>query len=295
MIKDLLMDLTNYFCIFSWENGKDKRHFKLCADGTIEDLFGSKGNDNERFWQQNDEQTISLLSSAQKVTSIFKLQKNSDEDYSIWLGDVQGKAIKLKLICVRKQSDLFEAKTKLRHREQIKKGLLEVGNNTYGTVNLIDGQYGKVVIGDYCSIAGGVYFVIGNHRIDLATTYPFATLKKFYSLDIDMPDHYSNGVTVVGNDVWIGQNVMIMSGVQIGDGAIIASNAVVTKNVEPYSIVGGNPAKHIKYRIENPEHRQKMQEIAWWNWSEDKIMENIEDIMSPNISQFIKKFYHSNN
>ena len=103
-------------------------------------------------------------------------------------------------------------------------------------------------------------------------------------------DHVLKNPTRVGNDVWIGNNVQIMAGVTIGDGAVIATGAVVTKDVEPYAIVGGNLAKLIRYRIADSTSRKQMQEIAWWNWSEELIAERLDEIMSKDILAFIKEF-----
>ena len=95
----------------------------------------------------------------------------------------------------------------------------------------------------------------------------------------DAADGYQ---VIIGNDVWIGANVIILPGVNIGHGAVIAAGAVVTKDVEPYAIVGGVPAKLIKYRF-NAEERQKLLSIAWWNWSLDKIEKNIELFYQPQV------------
>jgi len=130
----------------------------------------------------------------------------------------------------------------------------------------------KLIIGSYCSIGSGAIFMMaGNqgHRHDWVATFPF-----FYQDNesfVDAKDGFKKaGDTVVGNDVWIGTEAIIMSGVSIGDGAIIASRAVVTKDVEPYSIVGGNPAKHIRFRF-NDDEIKKLREMKWWNWNENKL------------------------
>jgi chloramphenicol O-acetyltransferase type B len=91
-----------------------------------------------------------------------------------------------------------------------------------------------------------------------------------------------SGDTVIGNDVWIGTEAMIMSGVKVGDGAIIASRAVVTKDVEPYSIVGSNPARHIRYRFSEPEIAQLL-EIKWWEWNEEQLKGAMEWLCSSDI------------
>lgn len=130
----------------------------------------------------------------------------------------------------------------------------------------------RLIIGNYCSIgSGAVFMMAGNqgHNLSWASTFPF-----FYQDDETFSgaqDAFErSGDTVVGNDVWIGSEAMIMSGVTIGDGAVIASRAVVTKDVEPYSIVGSNPAKHIRYRF-SEEERSMLLEMQWWGWSDEQI------------------------
>jgi acetyltransferase-like isoleucine patch superfamily enzyme len=124
---------------------------------------------------------------------------------------------------------------------------LEIGKKTYGSINFTDLHTSDYMlkIGSYCSIASGVMFLLGaEHNTSLISTYPFKIMR--YGAK---KEGLSKGDIVVGNDVWIGMNAIICSGIEIGQGAVIAAGSVVTKNVEPYSIVGGNPAKHIKYRF----------------------------------------------
>ena len=99
---------------------------------------------------------------------------------------------------------------------------------------------------------------------------------------MDGKNYPTKGNTEIGNDVWIGFNSTIMPGIKIGDGAIIATNSTVTKNVEPYTIVGGNPAKEIKKRF-TKEQIEKLLEIKWWNWEIEKITKNVENLTSENI------------
>ena len=96
------------------------------------------------------------------------------------------------------------------------------------------------------------------------------------------------GDIIIGNDVWIGAKSTIMSGVKIGDGVIIAAGALVTKDVEPYSVVGGNPAKHIKYRFDE-EQIVDLLKIKWWEWNEDMIKEEAMLLWSRDINFFIGK------
>lgn len=142
----------------------------------------------------------------------------------------------------------------------------------------------KLIIGKFCSIASGAVFLMaGNqgHRKDWISTYPFYYLDEFKDTNAKDGIKFS-GDTVIGNDVWIGTEAIIMSGVKIGDGAIIGSRAIVTKDVQPYTIVGGNPAKVIKRRFTDEEIKMLL-EIRWWNWDLEKIKEYMPLITSNNI------------
>lgn len=138
----------------------------------------------------------------------------------------------------------------------------------------------KLIIGKYCSIGSGAVFVMaGNqgHRMDWTSTFPF-----YYQANIfkEAKNPYEKvGNTSIGHDVWIGSEAMIMPGITIGSGAVIAARAVVTKNVEPYSVVGGNPAEHIKYRF-SKEKVAELLKLKWWNWSEEKIKANMPFLCS---------------
>lgn len=137
----------------------------------------------------------------------------------------------------------------------------------------------KLIIGKFCQIATGVRFIMNgsNHAMNGISTYPFKVFGEAWS---SAPmDAVSKGDTVIGNDVWIGNSVTIMQGIKIGDGAIIGTNALVTKDVEPYTVVGGNPAKLIRKRFD-AETIDFLLELAWWNWPVEKITENLQAIIS---------------
>jgi acetyltransferase-like isoleucine patch superfamily enzyme len=126
-------------------------------------------------------------------------------------------------------------------------GKVIVGKKTYGTLNITDFSHldVKLKIGSYCSISLGVQFLLGGeHQINSISTYPFKVICFGYEYEAG-----SKGDIVVGDDVWIGINAVICSGVKIGQGAIVAAGSVVTKEVPPYAVVGGNPAKVIRYRF----------------------------------------------
>ncbi len=128
----------------------------------------------------------------------------------------------------------------------------------------------KLIIGKFCQIATGVKFIMNgaNHGLRGFTTYPFKIFGHEFC-DLPLLGH-NKGDTIIGNDVWIGNNVTFMPGIKVGDGAIIASNSVVTSNVEPYTIVGGNPACIIRKRFDE-ETISRLMQIQWWDWSIDKI------------------------
>jgi len=142
----------------------------------------------------------------------------------------------------------------------------------------------KLIIGKFCMIASGVTFIMNgaNHLTDAASTYPFAIFGNGWEKAMDGKTYPIKGDTVIGNDVWIGYNATIMPGVQVGDGAIIASNSTVVKNVAPYSIVGGNPAKEVKKRF-SEEEIQHLLNIKWWDWDMEKITQNLDKLTSNRI------------
>lgn len=165
-----------------------------------------------------------------------------------------------------------------------------VGTGTYGSeyINILNwNQETDLIIGNYCSIANPVTVLLGgNHNMDRVTTFPFGIINGIGPMPNE--DAYSNGNVIVGNDVWIGHNVTIMSGVTIGDGSVIAACSVVTKDVPPYTIVGGNPIKIIKQRFSD-EQITKLLQIQWWNWDFDKITKFADLLLNPDIDAFINK------
>jgi virginiamycin A acetyltransferase len=142
----------------------------------------------------------------------------------------------------------------------------------------------KLIIGKFCMIASDVKFIMNgaNHLTTAISSFPFAIFGEDWKNAMDGKEYPSKGNTEIGNDVWIGFNSTIMPGIKIGDGAIIGANSTVTKNVEPYTIVGGNPAKEIKKRF-SKEQIELLLEIKWWNWEIEKITENVQNLTSENI------------
>ena len=148
----------------------------------------------------------------------------------------------------------------------------------------------KLMIGKFCSIACGAKFIFNsaNHTLTSLSTYPFPIFFEEWELDRkDVANAWDNkGNIVIGNDVWIGYEAVILAGVTIGDGAIIGTRAVVTKDVSPYTIVGGVPAKLIRKRF-SENVINTLLEIKWWDWSREKISEKIHAIQTGEINQLL--------
>lgn len=146
----------------------------------------------------------------------------------------------------------------------------------------------RLIIGKFCSIACGAKFIFtsANHTLKSLSTYPFPIFFEEWNLDKgQVASAWDNkGDIVIGNDVWIGYEAIILSGVHIGDGAIIGTRAVVTKDIPPYTVVGGIPAKEIKKRFDE-ETINKLQKIQWWNWSFDKIQQFLPYIMNGEVDK----------
>lgn len=141
----------------------------------------------------------------------------------------------------------------------------------------------RLKIGKFCSVACGAKFLFtsGNHSLRSLSTYTFPIFYEQWGLDPkNIRDAWDNkGDIVIGNDVWIGYEAVILSGVTVGDGAVIGTRAVVTKDVPPYTIVGGVPARPIRRRFD-PQTIARLEELRWWDWEEERITRNLSAIQS---------------
>jgi len=162
----------------------------------------------------------------------------------------------------------------------------ELGVGTYGIPVVHDWDEGTTLrIGAYCSIAGNVQiFLGGQHRIDWVSSYPF---------QVFLPEakHIKNpcgsrGDVVIGSDVWLCSNCTILSGVTVGHGAVIASGAVISRDVAPYAVMAGNPARNVRWRFDEP-IRLALLESSWWEWPEEEIRQIVDKLCSDNIDEFI--------
>jgi acetyltransferase-like isoleucine patch superfamily enzyme len=153
-------------------------------------------------------------------------------------------------------------------------------------------------IGKYCSLGADIKFAFfGKHDYDLVTTYPFTAFYNKWKTDTpNCPTYHEGSIIeskiqpapiIVENDVWISNKVTIRQGVTVGSGAVIALNSLVVKDVPPYAIVGGNPAKIIKYRFK-PQQIENLLQISWWNWSDDEVASILPLLLSYDIDKFIE-------
>ncbi|MFG0800834.1 CatB-related O-acetyltransferase [Leclercia sp. GLN_9] len=263
---------------------------RLLDDGSI---YGHS-NDNEYSWMMVNG-VLSFLTKDGRVSTEFSKPFLEDGKLT-FVGDFLLRPnlnIKHKIQEIdfsRESLGEYPANTKNALKSLIAKYKWEVGDHTYGIPKIFEAGMAHLEIGKFCSLASGINIILGNHNINTATTYPFTSLKKYWpgAIRDNISDHHTNGDIIIGNDVWIGSNATIMSGVTIGDGAVVAANSVVTKNVEPYSIVGGSPAKLLRMR-HSSNTIDALLKIKWWDWSDDIIDERIKYLLS-DIDDFINRF-----
>ncbi len=168
------------------------------------------------------------------------------------------------------------------------------------TVELGDYSYlgprcivGDATIGKFCAIAAEVRIGAPNHPMDRPSMHRFSYCPEYYSADAvrdqSFFDERKEDRAVIGHDVWIGHGVIVLPGVKVGDGAVLAAGAVITKDVQPYTIVGGVPAKFIRERFTR-DIAEKLASIAWWDWPFETIMERLADFQSNDIEAFCERW-----
>jgi acetyltransferase-like isoleucine patch superfamily enzyme len=165
-----------------------------------------------------------------------------------------------------------------------------IGRWSYGDIVLHAWDEGAprtfLTLGAFCSVADRVHVLLGQgHRSDWVTTFPFSTWAAGAGLSGPPP---SKGDVHIGNDVWIGAEAMILSGVTIGDGAIVAAGAVVSRDVEPYAVVAGNPAREIRKRHDD-DTIARLPRVRWWDWSDDEIAGLLPLLYSPDVEGFLRE------
>lgn len=162
-----------------------------------------------------------------------------------------------------------------------------IGRGTYGAPSIRSlGEGSTLKMGSFCSISSGVQiFLGGEHRTDWVTTYPFNIMWKAGHMIKGHPG--TKGDVIIGNDVWIGAEAIILSGVTIGDGAAIAARSVVTRDIPPYTIAGGNPARMIRKRFDE-NTIQRLLSVRWWDWDDALIESYLPMLLNNDIQGFLE-------
>ena len=175
-------------------------------------------------------------------------------------------------------------------RDQITGDQFKIGAFTYGLPEVFNyDNSSRLTIGRYCSFAAQVAIILGGeHRLDTVTTYPFPEIADPWPETENIPAMTgSKGEVVIGSDVWVGFGATILSGVRIGHGAAIGARALVTRDVPPYAIVGGNPARTIRMRFD-ADTVARLLKLAWWDWPEEKVRENVHLICGSDIEALLR-------
>jgi chloramphenicol O-acetyltransferase type B len=161
-----------------------------------------------------------------------------------------------------------------------------LGIGTYGMPQVHDDEEGTTLrVGAFCSISSEVQIFLGkNHRTDWVSSYPFPAF--FVEASHICQFGVSRGDVIIGNDVWLCANCMVLSGVSIGHGAVVGAGAVVTRDVEPYSVVAGNPAKHVRWRFDESTRRALL-DAAWWDWPLDELREIMPLLCSDQVHKIL--------
>lgn len=172
-----------------------------------------------------------------------------------------------------------------KHQEKLPEGV-KVGRHTYGvtraSIGAIEGLT-DIEIGSFCSVAKEVLFLQSEHSRETVSTWPFDRAFTNGHIGRDI-----RGPIKIGNDVWIGRRAIILSGVTIGDGAIIGAGSIVTKDVPPYAVAVGNPAKVVRYRFERAKI-ETLLKLRWWDWSDETIQQSKQLFLGP-VDAFIERF-----
>lgn len=199
------------------------------------------------------------------------------------------KLMLLKLISTK--ANRFHLQNYSRQQEKFKQRYpsYTIGEASYGLPIVHDNhERSTLQIGAYCSIASNVQiFLGGQHKTNWVSNYPFPF---FFEMDAEYREEYvaggSRGNVIIGSDVWLCANCIILSGVTIGHGAVIANGAVISRDVPPYAVMAGNPAKQIKWRFDEPT-RNSLLEAAWWHWPKDEIKHVLDKICSTDLTDFL--------
>jgi len=183
-------------------------------------------------------------------------------------------------------ASLIEAR-RLLLTEQKLLSAYKVGKWSYGTPKVIRWRSNQILeVGKFCSFAEDTVIMLGGeHHSEFVSTFPFG---RFFDEKFSDNHEWTRGNVRIGNDVWIGRGALILSGVAIGDGAIVGAESVVAKDIPPYAVVVGNPARVIRKRFDD-EIIEALLRIRWWDWSDEKVRIGVPELMSSNINAFVRQ------
>lgn len=190
----------------------------------------------------------------------------------------------------RRPKPVFAALTRYQLAADIEQWGWRIGPHTYGRPRVLEPEMAPLEIGDFCSIGPDVTIILGNHRMDTATTYPFGVLGSFWGLTGEAPrDHEGRGAVSIGHDVWIGLGATILPGTQIGTGSVIGAQTTARGNIPPYSIVAGNPGRIVRRRFDE-QTITRLLALAWWDWPEDKIRAALPLMTGDDLQAFLSAY-----
>ncbi|GJE29085.1 CatB-related O-acetyltransferase [Methylobacterium organophilum] len=187
---------------------------------------------------------------------------------------------------------IFGELTRYHFVREIEQWGWSIGAYSYGRPTVLEPDLARLRIGRFCSIGPGVTIVLGNHRTDGVTTYPFKAIAGLTGGGVwaearaCADDHASRGDVVIGDEVWLGAHCTVLSGVTIGSGAVIGAGAVVRRDVPPYAVVTGNPAAVVRTRFDEATVARLLA-LDWWSWPEARIAEHLPLLLGGDVAAFL--------
>ena len=276
--------LKGRFWQYSHENGMVATEaFIFNEDGTV----GNFSHNNERYWEIQDG-VLSLLSVHRVITVTFDVCAMENGLLTLKGPHIPKPSI---MLCLKERNPVLARPQNNPTRDalahDIKRFGWSIGEHTYGVPGFLELGRAGLVIGKYCSIAGGVRISFGDHNLELPSTFPFSAFGQFWpNVPSKVQHHTTKGDVKIGNDVWIGLDAFIGSGVTIGDGAVIGAKAVVVKDVPPYGIVVGNPARVVRYRF-MPDIIKDMLKLRWWDLEDEEVDALLPVMLSGDVTAFL--------